>query len=164
MAPLNSLPLTRVSEILSSQGDHVERLLAEPLQPSSMGPEQGNTLCRDTQTTNQPMFEGHLTVATDVTIFVKLWVQPVHEGPQTWVVAWAQSSQKNLVGARFYLLCITRVWELADTLMFGLRVLKKTFIYWYSWEGCVGAITTLLYRAQNRPTIHTSQSYLKSFG
>ena len=87
MAPLDSLPLTRVSESSSSQGDHAEELFAEPLQPSSMGPEQGKALCRDPQTTNQPMFEGHLTVATDVTIFVKLWVQPVHEGPQTWVVA-----------------------------------------------------------------------------
>ena len=81
MAPLDSLPSMWISESSSSQGDHVERLLAEPLQPSSMGPEQGNTLCRDPRTTDQPVFEGHLTVPTDVTIFVKPWVQPVHEGP-----------------------------------------------------------------------------------
>ena len=66
MTPLNILPLTRVSESSPSRGDHVEWLLAEPLQPSSVGPEQGNTLCWDPRTPNYPMFEGHWAFPADV--------------------------------------------------------------------------------------------------
>ena len=47
MAPLVSLPFTRISESSFSQGDHFEGLFAEPLQPSLMGPEQSDTLCWD---------------------------------------------------------------------------------------------------------------------
>ena len=99
MAPLNSLPLTRVSESSPSQGDQVKGLLAEPLQPSTVGPEQGNTLCWDPRTTNYPMFEGHWAFPTDVTSFVNLWVQPVHEGTQPRMVTWAESSQIDLVSS-----------------------------------------------------------------
>ena len=74
MAPLNSLPLTRVSESSPCQGDHVGGLLAEPLKASSVGHEQGNTLCWDPRTTNYPVKESHLAVPTDVTNFVDLWV------------------------------------------------------------------------------------------
>ena len=132
MTPLVSLPLTQVSGSLSSQGDYFEELFPEPLQPSSMGPEQSYTLSWNPRTIQKSMYEGHLAFSTDVASFVDLLVQPVHEGLQPLMVTWTESNQKDLVSSRCYLLCVTRVGELAvdlaDTLMWGLGVLEKGWL------------------------------------